>query len=159
MEIMSSPVEIIDYSPDFQEDFRNLNLGWMSQFDMNNSLRTMIDNPDEEIIQKGGFIFFAWMDGKIVGTGALLRESNKLYEIANMAVTPQYQGRHIGKALLKKAIDKAVQAGAKQLYLITSTKLKASVEMYRTFGFRETLFDPELSIYDGSDVKMVLNLK
>jgi putative acetyltransferase len=159
MEIMSSPVEIIDYSPEFQEDFKNLNMGWMSQFDMNNSLRTMIDNPDEEIIQKGGFIFFAWMDGKIVGTGALLRESNKLYEIANMAVTPQYQGRHIGKALLKKAIDKAVQAGAKQLYLITSTKLKASVEMYRTFGFRETLFDPELSIYDGSDVKMVLNLK
>lgn len=156
---MSSPVEIIDYSPEYQDDFKNLNMGWMSQFDMNNSHRTIIEHPDEQIIQKGGFIFFAWMDGKIVGTGALLRESNKLYEIANMAVTPQYQGRHIGKALLKKAIDKAVQAGAKQLYLITSTKLQASVEMYRAFGFRETLFDPEMSIYDGSDVKMVLNLK
>ncbi len=159
METMSSPVEIIDYSPEYQDDFKNLNMGWMSQFDMNNSHRTIIEHPDEQIIQKGGFIFFAWMDGKIVGTGALLRESNKLYEIANMAVTPQYQGRHIGKALLKKAIDKAVQAGAKQLYLITSTKLQASVEMYRAFGFRETLFDPEMSIYDGSDVKMVLNLK
>ncbi len=159
MEAITTSVEIIDYSPEYQEDFKNLNMGWMDQFDMNSSHRAMIENPEEQIIKKGGSIFFAEVDGKIVGTGALLRESNKLYEIANMAVTPQYQGRHIGKALLKKAIDKAVQAGAKQVYLITSTKLKTSVEMYRTFGFRETLFDPEMSIYDGSDVKMVLNLK
>ena len=101
----------------------------------------------------------AEVDEKIVGTGALLRESNKLYEIAYMAVTPSYQGRHIGKSLLKKAIDKAIQAGAKQVYLVTSTKLKASLEMYRTFGFRESPIDPEMSVYQGSDVKMSLNLK
>lgn len=159
MEATTTIVEIIDYSPEYKEHFKNLNMGWMSQFKIDNAQRAIVEHPDEQIIQKGGFIFFAEVDEKIVGTGALLRESNKLYEIAYMAVTPSYQGRHIGKSLLKKAIDKAIQAGAKQVYLVTSTKLKASLEMYRTFGFRESPIDPEMSVYQGSDVKMSLNLK
>jgi putative acetyltransferase len=159
MEATTTIVEIIDYSPKFKEYFKNLNMEWMSQFKIDNAHLAIVEHPEEQIIQKGGEIFFAEVDGKIVGTGALLRESNKLYEIAYMAVTPAYQGRHIGQSLLKKAIDKAILSGAKQVYLITSTKLKASLEMYRTFGFRESPFDPEMSVYQGSDVKMTLNLK
>ena len=159
MEATTTIVEIIDYSTEYKEHFKNLNMEWMSLFKIENAQLAIVEHPEEQIIQKGGFIFFAEVDAKIVGTGALLRESNKLYEIAYMAVTPAYQGRHIGKSLLKKAIDKAILAGAKQVYLVTSTKLKASLEMYRTFGFRESPLDPEMSVYQGSDVKMTLNLK
>lgn len=157
--MITKSIDIIDYSSELQPYFTELNMAWMSQFDMNKNLRNHIEDPESEIIQKGGFIFFAKSDGKIVGTTALLRESHKLYEIADMAVTPQYQGRNIGKALLKKAIDKAAQAGAKQVYLITSSKLTASIEMYKAFGFREVPVDPEMSLYEGSDVRMILNLK
>jgi putative acetyltransferase len=159
MEVITASVEILDYSPVYNDDFKRLNMEWMAQFKEEVAQKLLVENPEAQIIDNGGYIFFAKVDNKIVGTGALLRESNKLYEIADMAVTPQYQGRHIGKSLLQKAIDKAKVAGAKQVYLITSTKLKTSIEMYRTFGFREMPFDPEMSIYDGSDVKMVLNLK
>ena len=160
METTLTTVEILDYQPSFKEDFKNLNLEWITQFfKLEETDRALLDDPETHIIEKGGFIFFAKVDGKIVGTAALLRESNKLYEIAKMAVTPQYQGRHIGKLLLQKGIDKAKSVAAKQVYLTTSTKLKTSLEMYRTHGFREAPFDPEMSVYEGSDVKMILNLK
>lgn len=159
MEAPTISVEIIDYAPQYKENFKNLNMEWMNQFKIDSSQQALVEHPEEQIIQKGGYIFFAEINGKIVGTAALLRISNKLYEISNMAVTPSYQGKNIGKSLLKSAIDKAADVGAKQVFLITSTKLKASVEMYRTFGFREALFDPEMSMYEGSDVKMSMNLK
>jgi N-acetylglutamate synthase-like GNAT family acetyltransferase len=159
MEAVMTTLNILDYSPELKEHFKKLNMEWLKQFKMNTSRQVEVENPDEYIIEKGGFIFFAEMDDSIVGTSALLRESNKLYEIADMAVTPQYQGKHIGKALLQKAIDKAKQLGAKQVYLISSTLLKTSLELYKALGFREMPYDPEMSIYDGSDVKMVLNLK
>ena len=152
-------VHIIDYSPEFKDDFKRLNMAWMSQFKMSTIRQSIIEDPQSFIIDKGGFVFFAEMDNQIVGTAALLRESHKLYEIADMAVTPAYQGKHIGTALLQKAIEKARQLGAKQVYLITSTRLAASIEIYRAYGFREAGYDSEMSIYDGSDVKMVLNLK
>jgi putative acetyltransferase len=159
MEATMTKLQILDYNPEFKEDFKRLNMAWMSQFKMSAARQSIIENPEEYIIKQGGSIFFAAMDNKIVGTVALLRESNKLYEIADMAVTPPYQGKHIGTALLQKAIEKAKQLGAKQVYLISSTKLTTSLEMYRAYGFREAGHDSELSTYDGSDVKMILNLK
>ena len=159
METTVTNVHILDYNPEFKNDFKRLNMEWMSQFKMGTVRQSIVEDPQTFIIDKGGFVFFAEMDGKIVGTGALLRESHKVYEIADMAVTPPYQGKNIGKSLLQKAIDKAKLTGAKQVYLITSTRLPTSIEIYRAYGFRETGYDSEMSIYDGSDVKMVLNLK
>jgi N-acetylglutamate synthase-like GNAT family acetyltransferase len=159
MEATMSTITILDYRPELKEHFKNLNMEWLKQFKNKAVRQVQVENPQEHIIEKGGFIFFAEMDNNIVGTSALLRESHKLYEIADMAVTPQYQGKHIGKILLQKTIDKAKQLGAKQVYLVSSTLLKTSLELYRALGFREMPYDPEMSIYDGSDVKMVLNLK
>lgn len=159
MEAVSTSVEILEYDSQYKNDFKRLNMEWMAQFKLDVAHQLLIDDPEAEIINKGGAVFFAKVDNQIVGTGALIRESNKLYEIADMAVTPQYRGRHIGKSLLIKAVEKAKSLGAKQVYLITSTHLTTSIEMYKTYGFRETPFDPEMSRYEGSDVKMVLNLK
>ena len=118
-----------------------------------------LDDPEETIIRNGGFIILAKSGTEIVGTCAILKENNKLYEIADMAVTPQYRGKHIGKRLLSAAVDRVRKTNARQVYLVTSALLTASLELYRTYGFREAPIDPEMSIYEGSDVKMILNLK
>ena len=107
-------VQILDYSAEFQAHFKQLNLEWMQQFRTNTARQSILEDPKTHIIDKGGFIFFAEIDGKIVGTSALLRESHKIYEIADMAVTPQYQGKHIGKSLLQKSIDVLIDLGEAQ---------------------------------------------
>jgi N-acetylglutamate synthase-like GNAT family acetyltransferase len=159
MEATMTTINILDYSPELKEHFKNLNMEWLKQFKNTKARLIEVENPQEHIIEKGGFVYFAEIKNSIVGAIALLRESHKLYEIADMAVTASQQGKHIGKALLQKTIDTAKQLGAKQVYLVASTKLKASLEMYRAFGFREMPYDPEMSLFDGTDVKMVLNLK
>lgn len=151
-------VDIIDYAPEFRDDFARLNAEWMTTY-FGKKMDNHLDNPEETIINNGGFILFAKSGDEIIGTCAILKENNKLYEIADMAVTPQYRGKHIGKRLLSAAVDTVRKTGARQVYLITSSKLTASVELYRTYGFRETGMDAEMSVYEGSDVKMTLNLK
>lgn len=151
-------VDIIDYAPEFRDDFARLNAEWMTTY-FGKKMDNHLDNPEETIINNGGFILFAKSGDEIIGTCAILKENNKLYEIADMAVTPQYRGKHIGKRLLSAAVDVVRKTGARQVYLITSSKLAASVELYRTYGFRETGMDAEMSVYEGSDVKMTLNLK
>ncbi|MBL7818689.1 MAG: GNAT family N-acetyltransferase [Saprospiraceae bacterium] len=158
METTALIVDIVDYVPEYRDDFTRLNAEWMTSF-FGKQLDDHLDNPEETIINQGGFILFAKLGDEVIGTCAILKENNKLYEIADMAVAPQYRGKHIGKRLLSAAVDKVRKTGARQVYLITSSKLTVSLEFFRTYGFKETGFDAEMSVYEGSDVKMSLNLK
>ncbi len=158
MKATITDIEIIDYAPEYRDDFTRLNAEWMTTF-FGKQLDNHLDDPETSIINNGGFILFAQSDDKIIGTCAILKENNKLYEIADMAVAPEFRGRNIGKRLLNAAVEKVRVVGARQVYLVTSSKLTASIELFRTYGFRETGFDAELSVYEGSDIKMVLNLK
>ena len=158
MEATITDIEIIDYAPEYRDDFTRLNAEWMTTY-FGKQLDDQLNDPETTIINEGGFILFAQSDDKIIGTCAILKENTKLFEIADMAVAPEFRGRNIGKRLLHAAVEKVRLAGARQVYLVTSSKLTASIELFRTYGFRETGFDAELSVYEGSDVKMILNLK
>ncbi len=155
--IKTLKVQILDFSPDFRDDFKRLNDEWMTAY-FGKSTDNHLDRP-EAIIDDGGYILFAEYEGKIVGTCAILKESNKLFEIADMSVTPEFRGRNIGKQLLSEAIERVKKANARQIYLVTSSKLTISVEMFKTYGFHETGTDAEMSMYDATDIKMTLNLK
>jgi putative acetyltransferase len=155
--ITTLKVKILDFSPEFRDDFKRLNTEWMTAH-FGKSTDNHLDRP-EAIIENGGYILFAQHKGQIVGTCAILKESNKIFEIADMSVTPEFRGRNIGKQLLSEAIERVRKANAREIYLITSSKLTISLEMFKTYGFRETGFDAEMSIYDATDIKMKLNLK
>jgi putative acetyltransferase len=150
-------VQILDYSPAFNADFKRLNDEWMTAY-FGKSTDNHLDRP-ETIVENGGYILFAQYKGQIVGTCAILKESNKVFEIADMSVTPEFRGQNIGKQMLSEAIERVRKANAREIYVVTSSKLTISLEMFKTYGFRETGFDAELSIYDATDIKMTLNLK
>jgi putative acetyltransferase len=159
METAMVSFKILDYNPQFKETFKTLNLEWMRQYKIDLYREAILNDPEAHIINKGGAIFFVEMDKKIVATCALIRESNKVFEIADMAVTPQYQGLHIGKSLLQNAIEKAKAKGAKQIYVVVNNTLKPALEMYSAYSFREVPFDPEMGGHGDNEIKMVLNLK
>ncbi len=158
MEAILTDIEIIDYAPEYRDDFTRLNAEWMTTY-FGKPLHNHLNDPETSIINEGGFILFAQSDDKIIGTCAILKKNNKLYEIADMAVAPEHRGKNIGKRLLHAAVEKVRSANARQVYLVTSSKLAASIELFRTYGFRETGFDADTSLYEGSDIKMTLNLK
>ena len=132
-------VEILDFAPKYRDYFKTLNYEWLEKFFKVEDLdKKILTDPEKEIIQKGGFIFFARMGDKIVGTTALLRVDETTYELNKMAVAKKAQGQQAGRKLLDAAIKKAEKMGAKKIILKTDNRLRNAVNLYRKLGFKIT---------------------
>ncbi|RPI17940.1 MAG: GNAT family N-acetyltransferase [Ignavibacteriae bacterium] len=160
-EKQSEAVEIFNYEPEYKELFRDLNYEWLRKyFSIEDNDRKLLENPEEEIINKGGNIFFAKVDSEIVGTAALLKHPDNSYELAKMAVTEKAQGRQIGKRLALAAIDYAKNHNAKKIMLESSKELSKAFKLYRKLGFEQVPYMPdEIVKYKRKTIKMELDLK
>lgn len=150
-------MEIIEYSEQYGEYFRKLNEEWLAKyFTLEPIDVAKLSNPGEEIIDKGGHIYFVRHEGEIVGTAALIKISDSEYEFTKMGVTEHMQGRGFGRKLSEFCIEKAKELGAKQLILFSSTKLVKAINLYKSLGFKEVPL--EGSEYKRADIKMELSL-
>lgn len=148
--------EIIEFSPDLAAHFGRLNRAWIEKyFSLEGSDRKIFADP-ERIIQKGGFIFFVRVSKKIVGTCALVKVDSATFELAKMAVDEAYQGMGLGKLLMQKCLERAMQHKAKSVTLETNTRLKSAINMYRKFGFEQVENAP--SKYQRVNLIMKLDL-
>lgn len=150
-------VEIIDFQPEFREEFARINYAWINQyFKVEDADVRALEHPETDILEKGGHIFFARYAGKIVGTCALKNLGNGRYELAKMGVDVGYQGKQIGKKLGLAIIEKAKAIGAKVLYLESNRKLKPALKLYKRLGFKELMNTGKVSDYARSDIEMEL---
>lgn len=103
-------VKIIAYEPQYKEAFKALNEEWIKTFFvMEASDYKLLDNPEEQILNKGGHIAFALLNGEVVGTCALVKakEEPLTFELSKMAVSPKAQGKKIGYLLGNALVEKA----------------------------------------------------
>ena len=148
------------FQPGDESAFRALNEEWITQhFRIEEKDRQTFADPQRTIVDPGGQILFAVVDGECVGCCALVPMKDREFELAKMAVSPRFHGRGIGKRLLSAAIDAGKAAGARRLYLETNHKLTPAIRLYESFGFRHVA--PEKltpSPYSRTDVFMELHL-
>lgn len=152
-------IEIVEYAPTHRAAFRDLNLAWIeAYFDVEAEDRKALDDPEGNILDRGGHIVMALMDGAVVGTCALIRMNDLRYdyELAKMAVAPAAQGLGIGRSLAEACIRKAQSLGARNVYLESNTVLKAAIALYRNLGFTRIHDHP--SPYRRSNIQMALQL-
>lgn len=129
-------VDIIEYRPEYKEVFKTLNEAWLNRyFKIEKKDLELMENPEKEILKKGGSVFFALIGGKAVGTAALFKVDEKTFELAKMAVDPSFQRKQAGRKLAEAAVDKAREKGAEAVILWTDIKLYAAVSLYRKLGF------------------------
>ena len=50
----------------------------------------MLNHPVETVINRGGFIFLAKSGETIIGSAGLMKEYEDVYELAKMAVAPDF---------------------------------------------------------------------
>ena len=154
-------VTIRPYQPTDAAAFRDLNLLWIEQyFVVESSDRTQLENPETNILAIGGRILIAELNGKPVGTTALIPGHGEgTVELAKMSVHPDMHGKGVGKALMTSAIKLAGEMGASRIWLETNKVLTAALALYRNAGFRELSGD-ELSAtpYDRCNCQMILKL-
>src|SRR4051812_41514809 len=132
------PVEIIAYTPTLAHYFTELNLAWVEKYFTAEPMdRLVLGDPETHIIQQGGYIFFASVDGTIAGTFALLRKTAEEFELAKMAVDESYQGKKIGNRMLEFCITKAKELKIRKLILYSNTILAPAIHLYKKYGFIE----------------------
>lgn len=150
-------VEIIAYTPRYQPDFYRLNEQWLDKYNLKESHDLLIlDDPEGTITGKGGFIWLAKLNDAIVGSAALIKEGNGIFELAKMAVDDAYQGQGISKLLIAACIAKAKECGAKKLELFSNHQLTAALRLYEKYGFKHV--EVTGSPFETADVKMELEL-
>ncbi|MDX1362643.1 GNAT family N-acetyltransferase [Arenibacter latericius] len=154
-------LEIIPFEPENSEHtnkFRALNEAWLKKFFyLESKDRKILMDSKANIINKGGYIYFARYNGEIVGCYALLPHSASQYELSKMAVDPVYQGLKIGQTLLKHAINIGQQNNWEKIILYSSTRLENAIYMYKKIGFKEVQLEESLP-YSRSDIKMEMAL-
>lgn len=151
-------VEIIDYAPRYRHYFERLNQEWITRyFTLEPVDQELISDPERYILQKGGDVLFARLNGRIIGTCGLKKKDEHTFELVKMAVSETVQGRGIGRTLLEASIERARTLGADTLFLWTSSRLEPALALYHKFGFQH-VDPPEPSIYDRGDVYMELSL-
>jgi DNA-binding MarR family transcriptional regulator/predicted GNAT family N-acyltransferase len=156
----SNNIKIVEYEQKYAHYFKVLNYEWLKKyFWVEKEDEEILSNPGDEIINKGGFVFFAKEKDEIVGTAALIKHGNGTFELAKMAVTEKAQGKQIGKKLAVTAIEKARAEKAETLYLETSKRLQAACSLYKKLGFEQIEYnDGDSSKYGRASIKMILNL-
>ena len=78
---------IIDYEDKYLNDFKRLNLEWLDKFGLTESHDLeILDHPQENVLEPGGFIFLLKEDETIIGTAGLLRMNNETFELIKMSV-------------------------------------------------------------------------
>ncbi len=150
---------ILPYAPAHRHAFRDLNRAWIERyFTLEPHDNEMLDDPESYILANDGHILMAELDGKTVGTVALLKETDDRYELAKMAVTDAAQGRGVGRELGEAAIAKARELGATRLVLESNRRLAPALALYRSLGFVEVPV-PKETPYARADIRMEMALR
>lgn len=151
-------VQIKEYEPKYQPDFFELNKQWIEKdFPLEEIDIAVLSDPAKYILNDGGAILLAKLGDAVVGTCALKRISDDVFELTKMAVNENYRGQKIGEKLGKAILAKAKQMNAKKVELYSNRFTSAiAVKLYQKLGFVEVPLTP--GVYTRANIKMEILL-
>lgn len=155
---MNDDIRIVTFDDRYAKDFADLNYQWIAEsYGIEEHDHDQLDNPREAIIETGGEIFFAVADDQVVGTVAMIRMDSDDFELAKMAVNPEFRGRKIGDLLMDASVAFAKAKNANSIILESNTKQAAAISLYRKHGFVEIPLDPN-SQFARANIRMHLTV-
>lgn len=150
-------VEIIDYRDKYKKDFEKLNREWLEEhFELEEYDKQLFGNPQEQIIGKGGKIFLAKQNDKVIGTIALIPHSKKEIEISKLCISKLFRGRGFSKLLLDQAIKYAKDNNYQEVIAFSNTKLETALDLYKKYKFESKKFNDKR--YKRVDIKLFKTL-
>lgn len=150
-------LNIRDWIPEEKSLFRELNMGWlMHYFSIEPIDEFVLFDPEKAIIEQGGAILMAELNGEIVGTVALRKQSPGIFELTKMTIREDRRGQGYGERLCLGAIKKACDMRIQKLVLYSHSKLPEAIPLYHKLGFREV--PKEDDVYARCDIKMEMEI-
>ena len=154
----TNEIQIISFDSRYGSDFKQLNLEWLHRYFTVEPIDEEVLSQPEHILRDGGALLLAKLDGKIIGTCALLHEGHGRFEISKTAVTASEQGKGIGRKLVMGAIEAFKKISGRELYLETNSVLQTAIALYESVGFVHAR-RPSPSPYARANVYMVYQSK
>jgi len=152
---MDNVVEIIEYDEKYHADFKRMNLDYLDKYNLTESHDMIIlDNPEEIVIKRGGFIWLAKAGDEIVGTVGIMPEGHGIFELIKMCVAESWRGRGISKLLMETCLQKVKELGGEKLFLFSNHQLQTALKLYTKYGFKNV--EVTDSPFETADVKMEL---
>ena len=151
-------LRIVEFRDELASAFHDINAEWINaMFVMEDVDRDVLQNPRETIIEPGGVILFAELEGQgIVGAGALRWSEPGQLELTKMGVKSGLRGLKAGEFLLDALIERAATMKPDRLFLLTSKRCEAAIHLYEKSGFEHDaeLLEAARHHYDRCDVAM-----
>ena len=152
---MDNAVEIIEYDEKYHSDFKRMNLDYLDKYNLTESHDMIIlDNPEEIVIERGGFIWLAKAGDEIVGTVGIMPEGDGIFELIKMCVAESWRGRGISKLLMETCLQKVKELRGEKLFLFSNHQLQTALKLYTKYGFKNV--EVTDSPFETADVKMEL---
>ena len=152
---MDNAVEIIEYDEKYHSDFKRMNLDYLDKYNLTESHDMIIlDNPEEIVIGRGGFIWLAKAGDEIVGTVGIMPEGHGIFELIKMCVAESWRGKGISKLLMETCLQKVKELGGEKLFLFSNHQLQTALKLYTKYGFKNV--EVTGSPFETADVKMEL---
>lgn len=150
--------EIVAYQDRHADEFARLNREWLDAFGLYEEADGKhLYSPRAYILDCGGEIFIAEKNGRVVGTCALVPVSDKVFELAKLAVSKESRGEGLGRRLAKCALAHARDRRATRIVLFSSSKLRPALKLYESLGFKHRPI-PSGQPYVTADVYMELEM-
>lgn len=131
--------EIINFKIEYEKHFYDLNIAWLKEFFLVEDYdQKILSNPQKHIINKGGSIFFAKKNKKIIGVVALMpTDEFDVFELTKMGVKKSFRNQGVGRLLINKCIEKVKLDKLKKVIIYSNRKLENAIYLYKSFGFTE----------------------
>jgi len=141
LDVAAKPEDVLairEYTDDLAKDFYAINAEWIeAMFALEDKDRELLARPREMIVDRGGVILFVESaELGVVGTCALMKVDDGVFELTKMGVLERARGRKAGELLLETALARASAVGIETLYLLTNSKCIAAIHLYEKLGFR-----------------------
>ncbi|KAI9359537.1 hypothetical protein BD770DRAFT_386266 [Pilaira anomala] len=112
---------VITFDARYKQDFKELNLAWVTQlFEVEESDIKQLESPEESILH-AGVVADVIHDGEC--------------ELAKMTVRKECTGKGYANILMKESIEWAKEQGFPFIKLYSSVQLENAIALYKKFGF------------------------
>ena len=134
----ASRLTVRDYDDTLASAFYDINAEWIERmFVLEDNDRKILEHPREMIIDRGGIILFVEdHELGVIGTCALIKIREGVFELTKMGVSERARGKKAGELLLRQALQRARDLRIETLYLLTNAKCAAAIHLYEKAGFQ-----------------------
>ena len=93
--------------------------------------------PPDDLVPPNGILLLALADGEPAGLGGVRHLDTGIAEVKSMYVAPPHRGTGLGRRILARLDEIALEHDCRAVRLDTSDYLTPAVGLYRSAGYRE----------------------